>query len=426
MTQSHAADTRRKMVPPRVIIWDCLRFVIYTLPLTGLAGWLGYESTQDRKCLDLHSILVVAHWFDPVFFQYNLLLCAIAVLVVPSVPLLYVRSMAWQKEARLSREIPEDKWCRYKVASRLQIRSEFKFYFGSTVLASLVVAFGMSILLLFKPVLSADLCGVDFSKGANILMMGPYIGGYHSQDPQALEIFYKHLISSLVGFQFGFLGAYIYFLTSLSRAYFLLDLTPGTMVEGSIRMAVASVVSLVLSFLLSSGAETMRITEVMPVLSFFFGFFPKRAMAFLEQSVLKIVKTLSIRSYKAIPLSVLHGMTYNHELRLEREGFDDVENLSHASPIDLAVRTGISYSQLQHWISEAWLAAHLREDYPEFVTRTGILSRAELQDLFAHRADCPITDLIPTNGADSIPLRLQTKIAVIRILLQSPNAGHAG
>jgi hypothetical protein len=191
-------------------------------------------------------------------------------------------------------------------------------------------------------------------------------------------------------------------------------------------MAVASVVSLVLSFLLSSGAEAAKITEVMPVLSFFFGFFPKRAMAFLEQSVLKIVKTLSITSYEAIPLSVLHGMTYNHELRLEREGFDDIENLSHASPIDLAVRTGISYCQLQHWISEAWLAAHLREDYPEFVTRTGILSRAELEDLFAHRADRPMTDLIPTNGTDPIPLRLQTKLLAIQILLQHPNASHVG
>ena len=216
--------------------------------------------------------------------------------------------------------------------------------------------------------------------------------------PQALEIFYNHLVSSLVGFQFGFLGAYIYFLTSLSRAYFLLDLTPGTMIEGSIRMAVASVVSLVLSFLLSSGAEAAKITEVMPVLSFFFGFFPKRAMAFLEQSVLKIVKTLSITSYQAIPLSVLHGMTYNHELRLEREGFGDVENLRHRE----SHRLGCPYRD------QLWPAPTLDQRSMARRAPAGRLLRIchsygdfepskKLEDLFALRAGHPMADLIPAN-----------------------------
>ena len=60
-------------------------------------------------------------------------------------------------------------------------------------------------------------------------------------------------------------------------------------------------------------------------------------------------------------------MSYTHELRLEREGFDNVENLSTADPVDLAVRTCFSYTQLKQWIDEAWLTTHLREDYPELV-----------------------------------------------------------
>ena len=84
-------------------------------------------------------------------------------------------------------------------------------------------------------------------------------------------------------------------------------------------------------------------------------------------------------SYRALPLSMLAGMSYAHELRLEREGFDNIENLSNADAVDLAVRTCFSYGQLKQWIDQAWLAAHLREDYPDFVRRTGIASSDELR-----------------------------------------------
>ena len=69
---------------------------------------------------------------------------------------------------------------------------------------------------------------------------------------------------------------------------------------------------------------------------------------------------------------------YAHELRLEREGYDNVENLINADAVDLAVRTSFSYTQLQQWIDQATLAAHLREDYPGFVARTGIEGSGEL------------------------------------------------
>jgi hypothetical protein len=75
---------------------------------------------------------------------------------------------------------------------------------------------------------------------------------------------------------------------------------------------------------------------------------------------------------------MLAGMSYAHELRLEREGYDNVENLINADAVDLAVRTSFSYTQLQQWIDQATLAAHLREDYPGFVARTGIEGSGEL------------------------------------------------
>jgi hypothetical protein len=71
-------------------------------------------------------------------------------------------------------------------------------------------------------------------------------------------------------------------------------------------------------------------------------------------------------------------MSSDHEVRLDREGFDNLENLSHARPIDLAVRTGFSYRQLKQWVEEARLRLQLAEDFEEFADRTGIRTAEEL------------------------------------------------
>ena len=250
--------------------------------------------------------------------------------------------------------------------------------------------------------------GVDFSLGANMLMMGPFAELYE-KNPDA---YYSHLIRNQIAFQFGFLGAYVYFIGSVVRAYFTMDLTSLTFVDGAIRMIVASILALVLSFafdfvlpdeLISAPAasdgrghdsikspstaepssDTAASTagadedtqgnskghsngtdstipaglSLLPVVAFFFGFYPKRATLAIERVALKVMKNIIPEgNYRALPLSMLAGMSYSHELRLEREGFDNIENLSSADAVDLAVRTCFSYGQLKQWIDQAWLA----------------------------------------------------------------------
>jgi len=424
---------------------DWLAFLLLVLVVCGFVAWLGWESMQLKGQLvsdqdDATTVTgafpdfrAVAHWFDPVFFQYNLLMLLLAVLVVPCVTLSYLRTMLGRKERRLYSEVPQQH--RAEVRQLLASRVSFRAYLGSVVLTTAVVMLGASIILVFKPVPSGGWGGVDFSRGANVLMMGPFIKLYISD----FEQYYARLTQSLTAFQFGFLGAYIYFLGSVARAYFTLDLTPQTFVDGTIRMMAASLLALVLSFVplygplglsvaipsqadsSSTGAQDRphRASEspdakapqegvspgindpsrvaksgkgreqvkkdepwnlsLLPVFSFFFGFYPKRARLYLERVTIAAMKGMNADHYRALPLSMLAGMSYSHELRLEREGFDNIENFGTANAVSLAVRTGFRYPQLVQWISEAWLAIHLREDYAAFVARTGITSRAELE-----------------------------------------------
>ena len=438
--------------------YDWLVFVVPTLLIVGL----GLESALGSKDVEYRDFRAVAHWFDPVFFQYNLIMTLLAVLVVPSLALTYIQSMTNRKERQLQREVPAGR--RGEIRKRMGRRTSFSSYRGSVWLTTTVVLLGICILLLFKPASYAD-GGVDFGLGANMLTMGPFTELFE-KNPDA---YYSHLVRNLTAFQFGFLGAYIYFIGSVVRAYFTLDLTSHTFVDGAIRMIVASILALVLSFVFdfgfpsdskpaaapvtapindstepSSAAEASSANKsskgssdetdstipaslsLLPVLSFFFGFYPKRAALAIERVVLKVMRNIPGDSYRALPLSMLAGMSYAHELRLEREGFDNIENLSGADPVDLAVRTCFTYTQLRQWIDQAWLAAHLREDYPDFVRHTGITSSDELHTFLSACESAQV------DGVEQLVLGLsmdpaatpswKVKLTVLKILLNTNTA----
>ena len=451
--------------------FDWLVFVLPAALFIGLGLESAFGSAPPPGSPQHHDFRAVAHWFDPVFFQYNLVMALLIVLVVPSLALSYIQTMANRKERRLYRDVPPER--RSEIRRRMGRRASFSAYRGSVWLTTIVVLLGVSILLLFKPVSSAAEMGLDFSMGSNMLTMGPFVELFEKDR----DAYYSHLVRNMIAFQFGFLGAYVYFIGSVVRAYFTLDLTSHTFVDGAIRMIVASIFALVLSFAFdfftftadgkSAAAESAQhekkpeaptpATEsspaaaastgdnvstdetnaespeipaglsLLPVVAFFFGFYPKRASLAIERIALKVMKNIiPADSYRALPLSMLAGMSYTHELRLEREGFDNVENLSNADAVDLAVRTCFSHTQLQQWIDQSWLAAHLREDYPDFVRRTGISTSAELS-CFLCTCDTATVDgvaqLVAALTADPVAASSwKVRLTVLKMLLEANEA----
>lgn len=324
-------------------------------------------------------------WLDPLFFQYNLLLMSFAVLVVPLITFCYVTSMGGEKKRRLKSALPDALWQANKAYIKETLARTFRFrnYIGSMSSCTLIVLLGCIILLFLKPLplVGDHRTGLDYSRGANFLMLGPYMDLYLRGDPTYLS----RLITSLTAFQFGFLGAYVYFIGHLVRGYFTLDLTPNTFVVCSVRMATGALLALVLSFGLQElplvkekMAVGEQVTSWLPVVSFFIGFFPSRGMLLLEKISLGLLK-IKAESYASQPLSTLPGMSFQNEIRLSREGCDNVENLACADPLDLAMRTGFSYRQLARWISRARLMGHLGEDYAAFLSATGLQGEDELK-----------------------------------------------
>ncbi|MCB1859180.1 MAG: hypothetical protein KDI63_12945 [Gammaproteobacteria bacterium] len=324
------------------------------------------------------AVTDVATWFDPVFFQYNVFLVGFSVLLIPAVTFVYVFQLKGAKLERLHNELPRDQWQASEGAIRGALKYQFSFhaFFGSMTVLMLVVIFGASIILLLKPVpIRTELIsGVDYSQGANLLLMGPFIE-LGTKDPE----FFRHAVISLTAFQFGFLGAYVYFIGRLARDYFTLDLTNHTYIAATIRIATASLLSLVVSFAFSHlRPDDDNVRALLPVISFFFGYFPEQALEWLKRMSMRFLD-LAGEGYRETLLPALPGMNYYHCTRLAREGYDNIENLSNARPLDLALRTGFGYLQLRQWIGQAWLMVHLGvDDYYSFVAATGITDPDEM------------------------------------------------
>ena len=318
-------------------------------------------------------------WFDSIFFSYNVALILFAVLSIPGITYFYVVSRKAEKIRRLRNDLSEERWNLNEAAIVNIVESQFRMrnYLGSMLTLTIVVLLGASIVLLLKPLSGAGCGGVDYSKGANFLLLGPYM--LFGPDGRPDHDYYQHIAVSLTAFQFGFLGAYVYLIGDLVRAYFILDLTPQVFVASTIRVITGSLLALVTSFMTGYMSEEFSegFKVGLPVISFFFGYFPETALILIQKKVAGWIG-LGETKYQAIPLSKLPGMSYAHEPRLIREGFDNVENLATARPLDLMLRTGFTHRQIRQWIAQAWLHSHLREDYEEFVKQTGITGADEL------------------------------------------------
>lgn len=396
-------------------LWTALALLL-VLAVPAWALWVSPTAAFRIGC-----------WFDPVLLQFNAVLFGSAVALPLLIAVTYVRSMRAEKLRRLQHDLGE-RWAGLEPEVRRGLNREFSLfnYIGSVCTAMAVTAIGAGILLFLKPALDAsdfavaavdggtcsavDMQGLDFRRGVPFLIAGPYFGA-----PGDWQDFHARLMIVLTAFQFGFLGAWVHFVSSLGRAYFTCDLTSSTFVSGCIRMTTASLLALTIAFVPLAAGGRLDVNlggSAMAVIAFTLGYFPASAInalrRFSANALGRLWSPTPVSS--ATPLTRLPGVSYAHEVRLEREGIDGVEDLEHQDALELALHTGFRLRQLEHWIGQAWLCARLGPDYGPFVRMTGIATRAELAAIDAEGGE-----LI----AAALPPELQHKARMVASLAQA-------
>src|SRR6185437_12948649 len=82
----------------RLLTREQLARIALPVLMVGVALGLFAVSARDAQCGAYRGLMAAPEWFDPAFFQYNLLLALVAIVIVPLVTLIYARTMAQRKQ----------------------------------------------------------------------------------------------------------------------------------------------------------------------------------------------------------------------------------------------------------------------------------------------------------------------------------------
>jgi hypothetical protein len=212
---------------------------------------------------------------------------------------------------------------------------------------------------------------VLFAGNPPLILTGVSIEGRPELDQAKLS--YAEL--SLVAIGMAILGSYVWSIQYIVRRLVTLDIAPGAYYSIGTRIIFATFVSLVFHhFIQSMDAEIKKeALELLPVLAFFTGIFPQRAMQYMHDKVFFFSR--AGKKAHQLPLDMIEGMTLFIKVRLAEVGIDNAQNLAEGNLEKLILKTPFNPRLLLDWIAQARL-------YVVFKDEIGGLRKAGIRTVF--------------------------------------------
>ncbi|MGH1483587.1 MAG: hypothetical protein ACRBM6_33680 [Geminicoccales bacterium] len=164
---------------------------------------------------------------------------------------------------------------------------------------------------------------------------------------------------SLTVMSLAFLGAFVWSAHNIIRRYINYDLMPVEYYHTTLRLILAPLLALMLSFMVSAGAADWG-TNVLPVVAFMTGLIPAAVLFFLQDWFVRLLKSYGFHAHH-LPLSMIEGLNRFHEVRLSEAGIDNAQNLANADLVEIGLATPYPLEQLLDWLDQARLYVHLRD-----------------------------------------------------------------
>lgn len=196
---------------------------------------------------------------------------------------------------------------------------------------------------------------------------------------------------SLLAILMAFLGAYVWSVQYIFRRLVTIDLPPGAYYSVGIRMVLSSFVSLIFfHFIIVLPAGEMiagnyildispdsTLKHLLPVIAFFTGLFPQRALRAMADR-LKFIAKRHPNAPPPMPLDLLEGISPYHKERFAELSIDNVQNLVKASLVELILKTPFKPRQLIDWILQGRLHLYFKDNVVK-------LRRAEIRTILGFR-----------------------------------------
>jgi len=176
---------------------------------------------------------------------------------------------------------------------------------------------------------------------------------------------------------FAFLGGFLHATQDVLRRLVTADLSPGTFYAAGLRMFVAQIAALVLSYLVEAFPGSEYPDLALPVVAFLAGVFPDRAIRYVREKIRIFSRDAEASSHE-LPLDMIEGMNVLHRTRLAEVGIDNAQNLAEADLVDLVLRTPFPPTQILDWIVQAKLFVYFK-DRIEALRAVGIRTVLDFQ-----------------------------------------------
>ena len=177
-------------------------------------------------------------------------------------------------------------------------------------------------------------------------------------------------------FAYGFLGAYVFGISSLVRQFVTDDLQPRYYASLTIRFVTVFVLSWLVYLILPASEESQAL-----LVAFFIGLFPATGLRLVQRVVTAVIGMVSQGFNEPLPLSKLDGLNAYHEDRLLLEGIENMQNLASANTVDLMLRTRFTVEQIIDWMDQSLLQIHVRDRFEDF-RRSGIRTATDFMDAY--------------------------------------------
>lgn len=202
---------------------------------------------------------------------------------------------------------------------------------------------------------------------------------------------------SVVAIAMAFLGAYIWSIQYIFRRMMTLDLPPGAYYSVGSRMIFSAFIAVVFQYAVTlSSTDAFSDSSQFIVVSFLIGIFPERALAWMKENSGRIFAEHK-ESSDELPLEMIEGISSFHKTRLYELGIDNVQNLAHASLLELILKTPFKPRVLVDWMAQARLCLEFKQ-HTKAIRGSGIRTILELQEIY--NDDELLTQLSKNSGID--------------------------
>ncbi len=167
---------------------------------------------------------------------------------------------------------------------------------------------------------------------------------------------------SLLAIGMSILGSYIWSIQYIVRRLINLDLAPGAYYSIGTRIIFACFLSVIMHHYFQSLDAALKkdFIEALPVIAFFVGIFPQRALQYLQEKVF-FLKRPRVKAHK-LPLEMIEGVNLFSRVRLSEIGIDNAQNLATANFVELILRTPFNPLLLLDWMAQAKLYLTAKDD----------------------------------------------------------------